>query len=292
VTRRLAHNAALVALALCLGCTGAAPAQSGGAVANPAAKPPPLPATPPAAERPGQGPPASPTTANEKDPLRVLFVGNSYTMSHDLPGLVEQIAVAAASPRPLATHTVGFPGYSLEQHWERGDALLAIQQGPWDLVVLQDHSLQTISAPGALFEAARSFGAAINSAGAQALFFVTWARRDVPSMQDGITLAYSRAAAQVGGRLAPVGPAWQRSLAKRPALALHDDDGSHPSPAGTYLAACVFYSTLFGRPADGAEGLGFGELSQGQLASLQTTAWAVVVARASASGAEQQAPGP
>ena len=28
-------------------------------------------------------------------------------------------------------------------------------------------------------------------------------------------------------------------------MALWVDDGVHPTPAGTYLAACVFYATIF-----------------------------------------------
>ncbi len=34
-------------------------------------------------------------------------------------------------------------------------------------------------------------------------------------------------------------------------LALHQMDKAHPSPAGTYLAACVFYATLFKRDPTG-----------------------------------------
>ena len=30
----------------------------------------------------------------------------------------------------------------------------------------------------------------------------------------------------------------------RPDIQLYDKDGSHPSPAGTYLTACVFYTVL------------------------------------------------
>jgi len=48
-----------------------------------------------------------------------------------------------------------------------------------------------------------------------------------------------------------VGLAWQRAVGQRPGIALWDSDGSHPAPAGSYLAACVFYATLFGESPAG-----------------------------------------
>ena len=46
--------------------------------------------------------------------------------------------------------------------------------------------------------------------------------------------------------MVPVGLAWQRFLSEHSSPALHDKDRSHPTLAGSYLAACVFYSVLFG----------------------------------------------
>jgi hypothetical protein len=44
------------------------------------------------------------------------------------------------------------------------------------------------------------------------------------------------------------------------AIVLHDKDASHPTFAGSYLAACVFFATFFkqspvGISSDGIEGL-------------------------------------
>ena len=76
-------------------------------------------------------------------------------------------------------------------------------------------------------------------------------------------------------RTAPVGDAWERSLAERPAIVLHDADGSHPSPAGTYLAACVFYAVLTGRRLDGVDGAPLG-VDPADAAALRTLAEATV----------------
>jgi hypothetical protein len=45
--------------------------------------------------------------------------------------------------------------------------------------------------------------------------------------------------------VAPVGVAWQLGVTRDSSLALWQPDGSHPTQAGTYLAACVFYAALF-----------------------------------------------
>ena len=47
----------------------------------------------------------------------------------------------------------------------------------------------------------------------------------------------------------PVGAAWARLQKERPAFDLYDEDGSHPTPIGTYLNALVFHRVLHGKPA-------------------------------------------
>jgi hypothetical protein len=56
-----------------------------------------------------------------------------------------------------------------------------------------------------------------------------------------------QASVQTGAAVIPVGEAWQRALAEGLPAPLWQDDGSHPAPAGTYLAACVAYETVFGQ---------------------------------------------
>ncbi len=51
----------------------------------------------------------------------------------------------------------------------------------------------------------------------------------------------------------PVGKVWWRFIAKHDSPALHDKDQSHPTVAGSYLAACVFLTALFGENPVGLE---------------------------------------
>ncbi|HLF08578.1 MAG TPA: SGNH/GDSL hydrolase family protein [Dehalococcoidia bacterium] len=178
-------------------------------------------------------------------PLRVLFVGNSYTYYHDMPGLVGQLAAAAGEPRPLETELVVASGASLQRHWERGQAAARIREAPWDYVVLQEQSTLPIFNPAQMHEAVRLFDGAVKESGARTLLYLTWARRNLPRQQSAISRAYIAIVEELGATVVPVGVAWQRALGERSDLVLHMKDQSHPNPLGAYLAACVFYATLY-----------------------------------------------
>jgi hypothetical protein len=110
-------------------------------------------------------------------------------------------------------------------------------------------------------------------------------------MQDGLSATYARLAGAAapaadgspGGLVVPVGDAWRRVLANPPAPALHVADGSHPTPAGTYLAACVFYGVVHGKSPVGLTGR-FADLNPPTARRLQEVAWATVAAAAPAVG--------
>jgi hypothetical protein len=56
---------------------------------------------------------------------------------------------------------------------------------------------------------------------------------------------YLTIADEQGAPVAPVGYAWQTMLAQTAPSDLWQSDGIHPTSKGTYLAACVFYATIF-----------------------------------------------
>lgn len=179
------------------------------------------------------------------DRLRVLFIGNSYIYVNDLPFQIQRIAEAAGAELALEVVSVTPGGMTLERHWESGASRRLIRQGGWTHVVLQEQSTRPIDDPDAFYEYARRFDAEIDRVGAETVFYLTWARQDRPASQDTLTRVYLTAAEELGARVAPVGLAWQRAFAEDPAIVLHSDDRSHPGPTGTYLAALVFYATLY-----------------------------------------------
>ena len=72
-----------------------------------------------------------------------------------------------------------------------------------------------------------------------------------------------------------VGLAWLAVAQRHPEVDLWQSDGIHPSPAGTYLAACVFYAAIF---RQSPSGLGYHPwLSGGEATQLQDVAAATVL---------------
>ena len=179
-------------------------------------------------------------------PLRVLFIGNSYTYGNSLPVMLATLATSPGSPRQIQTDMVAVSSATLQQTWEQGTAKKAIQEGKWDFVVLQEYSLLPAQDPERMYKYARQFDAEIKKNGAKTVLFLTWARRGQPEMQLSLDRAYYTLAKELDALVAPVGPAWQLALGLSPTIALHMDDGSHPTPTGTYLTACVFYLVMLG----------------------------------------------
>ena len=85
----------------------------------------------------------------------------------------------------------------------------------------------------------------IKGAGSNTVLYMTWARKHSPEHQKLIAEAYNSIGQKVGATVVPVGLAWENFLAKHDKPVLHDRDQSHPTIAGSYLAACVFLVVLF-----------------------------------------------
>jgi len=181
------------------------------------------------------------TSRHDAPAMRVLFIGNSFTYYNG--GIDQQLQGLDPS---IATQTECVGGYTLADHLSAGAALEKIRRGGWSYVVLQEQSQTPALSPQSFAQSARAFDQAIRSVKAKTVLLMTWERPD--SVQMGVTTAsLSEACRQVGSQLnaivAPVGEAFAASLAQRPSLALTAPDG-HPTPAGTYLAACVLYGRI------------------------------------------------
>jgi hypothetical protein len=205
-------------------------------------------------------------------PLRILFIGNSFTNRNDLPALLAGLAAAAEPPGAVEAERVLAIGASLRQHWNAGTAARLIEERRWDWVVLQEQSTLPIKNPVRYHENVRLFIELIRESGARAALYLTWARRHAPETQAQLTDAALRIARETGAAVIPAGIAWQRVLESGAPVELHDADGSHPSLAGSYLAACAFYAVLFGRSP---EALPFtSRLDPATAQLLQREAWA------------------
>jgi hypothetical protein len=183
-----------------------------------------------------------PSSKRAEASFNVLFIGNSFTARNDLPGLIAGLATAAGVKFEHQLITAG--GASLRMHWNKWVAQKAIKTGRFDYVVLQEQSTLPIKNPGRMLENLRLFDQVIKDGGARTALYMTWARQSAPESQAEITDAYTKAAKELGATLVPVGVGWERFIQKNKEPTLHDADQSHPTLAGSYLAACVMFRTL------------------------------------------------
>jgi hypothetical protein len=182
--------------------------------------------------------------SGDKSTGKVLFVGNSYTYYNNLPAMVAAFAAAAQPPKTLLVKEQTVGGASLEKLWQLRTTNSLLTEQKWDVVVLQEQSLRPIDSPERMLASVRLFNAAIKANGATTLLYLTWPRRAAPEDQKALNEAYARVALDIAAPVAPVGPAWKVALEADPSLVLYASDGRHPSPLGSYIAACTLYLVI------------------------------------------------
>ncbi len=216
---------------------------------------------------------------------KILFIGNSFTQRNDLPALLAGLAATASAGTRLESELVAAGGASLRQHLNKGTAGLLLAEGGWDYVVLQEQSTLPIKNPKRTQENIRDFHGIIADSGARTVLYMTWARLNAPETQATLTATYDEIGTELGVTVVPAGLAWQQALAQTTATAsatatapvLHDADKSHPTLAGSYLAALCFQWTLFGEPV--GEPAAAGKIPVGERSMLAAVAAQVCAVR-------------
>jgi uncharacterized protein DUF4886 len=198
--------------------------------------------------------------------LRVLFVGNSFTFRNSMPALVHELAAGDAGAAIFAVQYTA-PRWTLEKASQDDGLEALLEEVSWDVVVLQEKSwFLSLSAEQRRKETypfARGLQREIAVAGARTMLFMTWGYKDgdrwnwrgdnYDAMQLRLAEGYGELARELSAELAPVGLAWREALRRDPGIDLWAEDGKHPSLAGSYLAACVFYAILSGRDPAGSD---------------------------------------
>ncbi|MFA6165436.1 MAG: hypothetical protein WC700_02390 [Gemmatimonadaceae bacterium] len=177
----------------------------------------------------------------------VLFIGNSLTYVHDLPGIVERLG--ALTGDTIRTATLAKPNYALHDHLTDGGAKSAIQRERWDVVVMQQGSSALTEGRTWLYAGVDSLAPYIRAAGGTPALYEVWPSADrafdVPKVRE----SYLTAAQRVNGHFYPAGTAWQEAWRRDSTLVLYEPDGLHPSTSGSFLAALVMYEQLTGKDA-------------------------------------------
>ena len=197
---------------------------------------------------------ASPAPA--KEPLRVLFIGNSFTFEHDLPNLFADIV--RQTGQDIHVDMIAQGGAHLADYLESASVREIYDAYRPDLIVLQDYSTVALGDATALrsHQAIKAFCELWPYA--SRLLFVTWPRREghslysqpnmpkSPAEMSRLTAEHYKGATDCGFwernnvRVAPVGHAWILGTG----LALHRSDGYHASLTGAWLSALVLARTM------------------------------------------------
>ena len=192
----------------------------------------------------------------------VLFVGNSYIYTNNLPQMTANVASSAGYRMTWQSNAPG--GCTFMQHCAN-QSMTMIRNGGWDFVVLQEQS-QYPSFPqwqveAEVFPYAARLVDSVYAATpcAEPMFYMTWGRRDgdagnagefpvlgtYEGMDSMLYERYVQMAVDNDASVCPVGRVCRYLRTNHPSIELYQSDGSHPSVAGTYAAACSFAVMFF-----------------------------------------------
>lgn len=196
---------------------------------------------------------------------RVLFIGNSYTEVNNLPKLIADMAASSGDQLIHSRNTPG--GETFQMHCTNTTTLGLLAQGGWDYVVLQEQSQRPSFSPAQVamevYPYAKKLDSLVHhySPCAKTIFYMTWGRQNgdasncaawppictYEGMDSLLQLRYGIMADNYDAWLSPVAKVWRRLRTQNPTLNLYDADGSHPSMAGSFVAASTFYAVMFGK---------------------------------------------
>jgi hypothetical protein len=219
----------------------------------------------------------------------VLWIGNSYTATNNLPLLTYNLAISGGDTLVFDSNTPG--GYTFLGHSTNVTSISKINSNAWDFVVLQAQSQEPSFPPfqveSQTYPYARALDSMIraNNSCTETVFFMTWGRKYGDSqncanyppictfegMNNRLDESYSEMADDNEAIMAPVGLAWKKSRETDSTINLWSADNSHPSLSGSYLSACVFYATMLRKSPVGLSY--YGGLNSVTATYLQNNAW-------------------
>lgn len=190
--------------------------------------------------------------------ISILFVTTSVTY----PGVPQQVQTLSR------VHGVAIKYEFLRAFATLDDikesVISEIQESKYDYVVLQDGSYRPVTELEEFFDVMRELCDKTKEIGAIPILHnpawkgynpdfmeITFLDKDGEEIGTGeeiqirCTEAYKLAARENGAILVNAGDAWAYAYKIIPGISLYEDDGHHPSDAGSFLTACVFASTLF-----------------------------------------------
>jgi hypothetical protein len=226
-------------------------------------------------------------------PESILWVGNSFFYyNNSMHNHFGRLVSSAGSGSVVRSTSVTISGSGLD--WHDMDSLLrpdglgrysfvgdneirfnkAGRQ--YDTAIMMDCSQCPVhpQLQGAFHDAVKKHSESLARGGVRPVLFMSWAYKDKPEMTGSLAEQYTLAGNANDALVIPAGLAFAKAAAKRPDIELYEADKRHPSLAGTYLAACTVYATLYSKSP---VGLSYAAGLNPELVSLlQAAAWEAV----------------
>ena len=202
-------------------------------------------------------------TLSAQDSKKVLFLGNSYTAANNLPLMISTMAASTGEELIYDSNTPG--GYRFMDHTSSSVTLDKINANDWDYVVLQAQSQETSLGQAQMQAEVYPYAESLcnliraNYECSQPMFYMTWGRENgdasncaslpwvctYQGMDSAIRATHIYMADTNHTEISPVGAVWRALRTNHPDINLYSGDGSHPSLAGSYAAACTFYTMIY-----------------------------------------------
>jgi len=187
----------------------------------------------------------------------ILFVGNSFTFYWNLPSIVQEMSDERNLNWNVTQSTAG--GATLKQHWlgeKNLNTKKLIKTNSYSKIIFQDHSMNPIIAIDSTKKYYTQFKKLTPST-TKIYFYSTWMypKMDDPDRdllkKNPIEKNLINSGINKSSMLVLVGKAFDIFKSKYPEHKLLGDDMKHQSANGTYLAACVIFSTLSNQSSKG-----------------------------------------
>lgn len=188
------------------------------------------------------------------EPLRVVFVGSSYTYTNDLPMLFRTLVHSQNPERDVETEAFVTPGGTLSERWREGVVQRHLKANRVDVLVLQeaggwlrcaDHpSLRLTFACTDSLRTHKRYAEFAARLGVRTVIFGTWGA-DVRE-QSEISRVTRRLSRAIDALPADVGDAVIALRKLAPTSTLFTDRFLHPTPEVSMLAAIVLYARIEG----------------------------------------------
>ena len=197
------------------------------------------------------------TALKNKNPERVLYIGNSYLYYNDSLHNHVRRMLEEDYLKEIDTTNYKLVTISGSRSWHHNvDHPLNYKKigakKPFELVIIQGGSgeTDTKSERKIFSDSVEEIVNKVHASGAEAALYmihayVTPHKNANPKMITDIKKMYIEAGNKNDALVIPVGIAFENAYSAMPNIELHKPfDGSHPSLLGTYLAACVVFGSI------------------------------------------------